>query len=93
MSVHWDGDLIRLIGDCRVEDAEPLLTLLQAHAGAAVELSGADHLHTAVVRVLLAVRPDIRGNSRDSFCREWIQPLLNPSQARPAQPNPSKVLD
>ncbi|MBP0445363.1 hypothetical protein J8J14_11285 [Roseomonas sp. SSH11] len=81
MSVRLDGAVIRLEGECRVEDAEPLLSLLQEEAGRVVDLSAAGRLHAAVVQVLLALRPPLSGEPADSFAARWITPLL--ATARP----------
>ncbi|WP_338663601.1 hypothetical protein VQH23_00230 [Pararoseomonas sp. SCSIO 73927] len=81
MSVRLEGDTIRLEGAVRVEDAEPLLALLQGGAGRAVRLDGAGPLHTAVVQLLLALRPPIRGVPADPFDARWILPLLAPPDA------------
>jgi hypothetical protein len=76
MSVRLDGTAIRLEGACRVEDAEPLLLLLQEEAGRVVDLSGAGALHAAVVQVLLALRPPLAGPPADPFTARWLAPLL-----------------
>lgn len=76
MSVRLDGDVIILEGPCRVEDAEPLLGWLQADRGRMVDLTGAEHLHAAVLQVLMALRPAIRGETREAFLRDWITPAL-----------------
>ncbi|MBJ6127022.1 hypothetical protein [Microvirga splendida] len=84
MSVRLEGDIVLLEGPCRVEDAEPLLRLLQADRGRTVDLTGAEHLHAAVVQVLMALRPAIRGTAGDAFLRDWIAPALageNPSES------------
>jgi len=75
MAVRLDGAVIRLEGDLRVEDAEPLLALLQ-EPGRAVSLDGAGRLHTAVVQVLLALRPPVSGAPSDAFAARWLAPLL-----------------
>lgn len=74
MSVRLDGNLIILEGICRVEDAEPLLGWLQADRGRIVDLAGVEHLHAAVLQVLMALRPTIRGMPEDAFLRDWIIP-------------------
>jgi hypothetical protein len=56
MSVRHDGNRIRLEGACEVEDAEPLLALLQRHPGDAVDLGACTRAHGAVVQLLLAFR-------------------------------------
>ena len=76
MSVRLDGNFIILEGPCRVEDAEPLLGWLQADRGRMVDLAGAEHLHAAVLQVLMALRPVIQGTARDAFLRDWIIPTL-----------------
>ena len=76
MSVRLDGNVIILEGPCRVEDAEPLLGWLQADRGRMVDLAGTEHLHAAVLQVLMALRPAIRGAVGDAFLRDWITPAL-----------------
>ncbi|MCR0981496.1 hypothetical protein [Roseomonas populi] len=78
MSVRLDGDAIRLDGPARVEDAEPLLALLHEGPGRTVDLDGAGPLHAAVVQVLLALRPPVRGTPADPFDARWLLPLLGP---------------
>lgn len=75
MSVLFEGGMIRIVGDCPVEEAETLLTLLQAH-GAPVDLSHCGHLHAAPFQVLLALRPPIVGTSANAFVREKLTPML-----------------
>ncbi len=76
MSVRLDGNVILLEGVCRVEDAEPLLGWLQADRGRTVDLTGAEHLHAAVLQILMAMQPAMRGTVRDDFLRDWVAPAL-----------------
>jgi hypothetical protein len=76
MSVRLDGNIVILEGVCRVEDAEPLLSLLQADRGRAVDFSEAEHLHAAVLQVLMALRPTLRGAGKNDFMRDWVAPAL-----------------
>ncbi|MBE9607108.1 hypothetical protein IAI18_19760 [Acetobacteraceae bacterium H6797] len=76
MSAERDGEVIRLMGDCPAGDAETLLALLQQEPGLGVDVTEAGGLHTAVVQVLLALRPAVRGELRDPFLNHWIRPLL-----------------
>ena len=61
---NGDGNII-LDGKCPVEDAEPLLELLQAAPSASLDWGRCSHIHTAVFQVVLAARPalvrDLRG--------------------------------
>lgn len=48
-----------LTGHCTVEEAEPVLAWLLANRQGRLDLSRCDHLHAAVLQVLMAVRPKI----------------------------------
>ncbi|HEY8381019.1 MAG TPA: hypothetical protein VIL09_02605 [Microvirga sp.] len=84
MSVRLDGTVVHLEGPCRVEDAEPLLALLQADGKRVVDLSAAEHLHAAVLQVLLALQPALQGAVEDAFLRTWIIPTLQVNSAEDA---------
>jgi hypothetical protein len=79
MSVELDGEVIRLCGACRVEDAETLLVLLQCDRQRVVDISGAAHIHAAVVQVLLAFQPRVSGTSHDPFIAAFVAPILQPA--------------
>ena len=49
-----DTGIVILDGVCAVEDAEPLLQMLQATPAAVVDWTPCRQLHTAVVQVILA---------------------------------------
>jgi hypothetical protein len=77
MSVRVEHEIAYLIGDCRVEDAEPLLAYLQSAADRAVDLTGAGHLHTAVVQLLIAFKPHVIGPATDTFVQRWLVPVIS----------------
>jgi hypothetical protein len=79
MGVRLDGNIVRLEGRCNVEDAEPLFGWLQEDPVRTVNIAEAEHLHAAVVQVLMVLRPAMSGSSRDAFIRDWIAPLVQPS--------------
>ena len=72
---------IELRGTCPSEDAEALLQSLLTSPGI-VDLQHCESLHTAVVQVLLACRPRVRGSLPEGFLREFVQPLLLTSISR-----------
>ncbi|MBA1157438.1 hypothetical protein H0S73_15025 [Microvirga sp. Marseille-Q2068] len=76
MSARLNGEVILLEGQCRVEDAEPLLAWLQANRNRIVDLTNAEHLHGAVFQILMALKPAIRGEGKDAFLRDWLTPVL-----------------
>jgi len=76
VSLKTDGT-IELSGQCGAEDAEALQRHLLAGPGATVEWSGCEHLHSAVIQVLLVARPRIRGSPSGAFLRAHIAPLVD----------------
>jgi hypothetical protein len=78
VTVRLDGRNIHLEGACHVEDAEPLLAMIQADPGRQVVMSKAGPLHTAVVQILLHCRPIIQEGLADPFMSRWLLPLLRP---------------
>lgn len=76
MTVRIEDGIVHLEGDCPVEDAETLLEALLADAAAPVDWSGCETLHSAVLQVLMAVAPALRGTPADPFLRRWVAPAL-----------------
>jgi hypothetical protein len=84
MSARLDGNIILLEGQCRVEDAEPLLGWLQADSSRVVDLTNAEHLHAAVFQILMALRPPIREGEKDAFVQDWLIPILRVAKSSDA---------
>lgn len=75
MTVRRDesGSII-LAGVCAVEDAEPLLQLLQATPDVAVDWTACSQLHTAVLQVILAAGLTPVGRCGDPWVATWVLP-------------------
>jgi hypothetical protein len=71
LSIADDGTIC-LQGDSPVEEAEPLVALLLAHPSAALDLSACNHMHTAIVQVLLAARRPVRNRSPRALINGWF---------------------
>lgn len=67
MSIRIEGDMIMLEGRGSVEDAETLLLALQQQPDAAVSVEKVQKVHMAVLQILLALRPPIRGTAASPF--------------------------
>lgn len=76
MTVLGDASMIRLQGVCRVEDAEPLVALLQGNSDSTLDLSACEGLHAAVVQAILAFRPEIIGLPANVFLRDRLLPAM-----------------
>ena len=65
-----------LTGICDVAEAETLLAWLQAHPQGPVDVSACEHAHTAVVQVLMAMRPTLTGQpAGDDGPAAWLGAL------------------
>jgi hypothetical protein len=71
-----DSGAIVLDGVCPVEDAEPLLQMLQTMPGAEVDLRQCRQLHTAVLQLLLASGRVVIGPCGDPWVAQWLVPKL-----------------
>ena len=77
MTVRREADgIIVLESVCPVEDAEPLLQLLQATPEAKCDWTRCTHLHSAVVQVLVAARPTLIGPCADGWIEQWLRGCL-----------------
>lgn len=75
------GGCIELCGTCPSADAEPLLQLLLADPGATVDWRDCQGAHTAVVQVLMAVKPKLLGPPADARLEDWVAPVIaNPRE-------------
>ena len=76
MTIRLEDSVIYLEGSCHVEEAETLLTMLQAQDERILDLGACDHLHAALVQVILALRPPVRDGCSDAFLSRWVLPGL-----------------
>lgn len=76
MTINVEPGLVALSGRCAAEDAERLLSALQEEPDCLVDLSAATRLHTAVIQIIVAIRPKLRGVPSDPFLCEFILPGL-----------------
>jgi hypothetical protein len=75
MSVRVASGVVHLVGNCPVEDAEPLLVAL-LDGCTDVDLGAASRLHMAVAQLLVARRPAIVGVPSDPFLARHLLPVL-----------------
>jgi hypothetical protein len=69
---HGDNGAIVLDGVCPVEDAEPLLRLLQTMPVAEVDWRPCRQLHTAVLQLVLASGRAPIGPCGDAWVAQWL---------------------
>ena len=71
-----DNGTLVLEGVCPVEDAEPLLQMLQNMPTAGIDWTQCRQLHTAVLQVILASGIAPIGPCGDAWVAEWLAPKL-----------------
>jgi len=71
-----DAGAIILDGICSVEDAEPLLQLLQGTPAATVDWAACRQMHTAVLQVILASGIAPTGACGDAWVAQWVAPEI-----------------
>jgi hypothetical protein len=72
-----DEGVVMLEGVCSIDDAEALLRSLSANPSALVDWSACDQAHSAVIQVLMAVRPRMVGLPTDAFLRRHLDVLAS----------------
>ena len=76
MTIEDRKTVARLEGTCTVEEAEALLAWLQENPQGKVNLKGCEHLHAAVLQVLMAARPQLSGEPEDPFLARRVVPAI-----------------
>lgn len=76
MTIAFADGVIRLVDQCRLEEAEDLAVLLATHPECWVDVAGCSGAHGAVIQTLLSFRPAISGDFLEPFARRWLQPNL-----------------
>lgn len=75
MAISYKKTVAVLSGHCAVEEAEGLLSWLLDNPRGRINLRHCEHLHTAVLQVLLACRPALTAPP-DSPALAWLPALL-----------------
>ena len=81
MTVKAERDSVVLTGRCGVEDAEALLDALCAGLRR-VDLGKCEHLHTALLQILLAARAEIEWGTAPSL-PPWLIAALGSGATSP----------
>jgi len=71
-----DSGIVILDGVCAVEDAEPLLQMLQITPVPIVDWTRCRQLHTAVIQVIMASGVAPVGPCGDVWVKQWLEPKL-----------------
>jgi len=78
MPVNYRKTVAVLEGVCTVEEAEGLLEWLSQHPRGKVKLKRCEHLHSAILQVLMAIKPPISAPPDDPEMAAWLLPAISP---------------
>lgn len=78
MSVRYSKKIAHFEGVVSVEEAESLRLWLELNPKGKINFAKCEHLHTAVLQVILAMRPAISALPADAARREFFIRSLNP---------------
>ncbi len=76
MPIIYKKTVAVLEGVCEIEEAETLLSWLLEHPKGKLNLKRLEHPHTALLQVLMALRPDVSVFPEVEDVANWLQPLL-----------------
>lgn len=85
MSIVFREQRARLEGHCGVEEAESLHAWMLEQTAPEVDLSACEHLHTAVLQVLLVARPSLVVLPPGGFLGQHLGQLLAARARGPAR--------
>jgi hypothetical protein len=76
MPIRYEGDAIAMDGYCPIDEAEELMKFLEEHPHATVSLTQCQHLHSALLQLLLTYKVKVVGEAYAPFIYKWVVPLL-----------------
>jgi len=75
MTIKLGKKAARFTGVCTIEEAESLLDWVQAHSQPRADLGDCEHLHTALLQILMAHRVSVTRLPPDPWLQHWLRPL------------------
>jgi len=79
MPISYKKTVAVLEGVCDIEEAEGLLSWLLEHPKGKLNLKQLEHPHTAVLQVIMALRPALSAYPEDEQVASWLLPLYEES--------------
>jgi sialic acid synthase SpsE len=76
MTIRFEGDEIVMSGVCAIEEIEELMGFLEQHKQAHVNLAQCEHMHTALLQLLMQYHVKVRGTAYTPFLWKWVVPVL-----------------
>ena len=80
MSISYKKTVAVLDGHCEIDEAETLLEWLLENPKGKLNLKSLEHPHTALLQVMMALKPMISSWPEEQQISSWIEPLLDNQQ-------------
>lgn len=80
MPIEFKKNLVVCREHIGVEEAEVLLSWLQKHRTAQIDLASCCYLHPASLQVLMAAAPRVKAWPEQAELRRWLQSAITLSQ-------------
>ncbi len=77
MPISYKKTVAVLEGRCAIEEAETLLSWLLEHPRGKLNLKRLEHPHTAVLQVMMALRPEVSAVPEQEEVATWLQAVMN----------------
>ncbi|MGN7610967.1 hypothetical protein ACQZV8_02665 [Magnetococcales bacterium HHB-1] len=71
MPIEFTETEAQLIDMCTIEEAEALFEWLQNNPEGGINLEKCEHLHTAILQVLIALKPKVTVLPEEKFLAQW----------------------
>ena len=75
MAIKLGKKAARFSGVCTIDEAENLLDWVNGHQDPRADLGDCEHLHTALLQILLAHRVQVSRLPQNPWLQQWLQPL------------------
>lgn len=76
MPIEFKEKICIFSGICSIEEAESFLEWLLVTEESEIDLSQCEHIHTAILQAILAVKPKIKGNFQNPSLASWLNVTL-----------------
>ena len=77
MPITYKKTIALLEGHCEIEEAETLFAWLLEHPKGKVNLKQVEHIHAAILQVLMALKPSVSAWPVDENVEFWLVPAFN----------------
>ncbi len=78
MAIEYEENVAYLKGVCEIEEGEEFLEWIKSKDSPKIDLSEVEHMHTAIVQIILFFKPEIINLDKESFFGRYVfkEPLI-----------------